>query len=159
MKHKVIILLLILFVIILISSLGVISFTESSLPRLWLGEKEIRSPGNWVNEEQIKISEDQVILNIKNPLWAGFTDTNSMIPIIDENANAIEITPSRPEDIALGDIISYHTEQGVIIHRVVDIGNDELGTYYLVKGDYNRLGDPVKVRFENITGVVVAVIY
>lgn len=153
--HKV--LLFTFFFLLLVSA--VISLGEARLSAAFLGGKELQSPGDWVKEEQIKVYRDQVIINVNGASWAGFTDTNSMDPFIDENANAIEISPDNPQSINAGDVISYQTEKGVIIHRVLSKGEDELGVYYLVKGDNNNFGDPFKVRFENVKGVVVAVIY
>lgn len=120
---------------------------------------EINSPGNWVKEEQIKVFKDQVILDIPGASWAKFTDTNSMDPFIDETSNAIEISPADPNSIQIGDVISYQTSYGILIHRVIETGEDEDGFYYYVKGDNNTIMDPFKVRFEDVKGVVVAVVY
>ncbi|MBI2146640.1 signal peptidase I, partial [Candidatus Woesearchaeota archaeon] len=43
--------------------------------------------------------------------------------------------------------------------RVIEKGVDDDGVYYLVKGDNNRFADPLKVRYADVVGVVVAVIY
>ena len=63
------------------------------------------------------------------------------------------------QQINEGDIISYKTLLGTFIHRVIEKGTDQNGTYFLVQGDNNLLQDPFKVRFNDIHGVVVAVIY
>lgn len=117
------------------------------------------SPGDWIKEEQIKVYAGRVILDIADANWSQFTNTNSMDPFLDEDANALEIIPQDPHDIQKGDIISYHTVFGVLIHRVVDIGEDGNGIYYLVQGDNNTFRDPFKVRFEDVEGVLVAIIY
>jgi len=85
-----------------------------------------------------------------------------MDPLLDEDSHAIEISPATPEQINVGDIISYQTEMGVIIRRVVENRGDEEdgeGIYYIVKGDNNKFHDPFKVRFADVVGVVVAIIY
>jgi len=91
-----------------------------------------------------------------------------MDPLLDEDSHAIEISPATPEQINVGDIISYQTEMGVIIRRVVENrgdeedgenGEDGEGIYYIVKGDNNKFHDPFKVRFADVVGVVVAIIY
>ncbi len=120
---------------------------------------ELASPGDWIKEDQIKVFSDQVILDLSGASWAKFTDTNSMDPFIDEGANAIEVKPQNPADISVGDVISYYSGDRIIVHRVVEVSIDNSGYYYIVKGDNNRLKDNTKVRFEEIYGVVVAVIY
>ncbi|MBU0457393.1 MAG: hypothetical protein ABH824_03705 [Nanoarchaeota archaeon] len=154
--HNIILLLLIG---LLISSLAAISKSDAHLPTTIFGGAEQHSPSNWVKEEQIKVYNDKVILDIQDAIWAGFTDTNSMDPFIDETSHAIEISPENPQSINLGDVISYQTEKGIIIHRVIEKGEDKKGIYYIVKGDNNRFEDPIKVRFEDVKGVLVAVIY
>src|SRR3989338_2427894 len=119
------------------------------------------SPYDWVKESQIDVFEDKVIINIKNPEWAGFADTNSMDPFIDKGANAIKIIPKTEEDIHAGDVISYNPENSdaIIIHRVIKIGQDEKGRYFVAKGDNNPVKDPEKIRFYQIKRVLVGVIY
>lgn len=148
-----VLLLLVLF------SIAVISLKGKHIPASFFGGKELSSPSDWVKEEQIRVYENGIILDVKNASWANFTDTNSMDPLIDEQVNAIEILPEDADQINAGDIISYKTKYGIIIHRVIEKGEDEEGIYYIVKGDNNRLRDPFKVRFEDVKGVVVAIVY
>ncbi|PIN87196.1 signal peptidase I [Candidatus Woesearchaeota archaeon CG10_big_fil_rev_8_21_14_0_10_44_13] len=122
---------------------------------------EISSPSDHVPEKDIHVFDENIILDIKDAKWASFTDTNSMDPVIDTGANSIEIRPKSENDIKMGDIISFRTglAEGIIIHRVVGIGNDDSGRYYVTKGDNNPSVDPGKVRFGDIEGLVVAVVY
>ena len=159
MNHSLILWLLLLTVSLLVFSLGAISLTDKQIPASFFGGNELFSPGNWVQEDQIKVYSDKVVLNIPNAIWAEFTNTNSMDPFLDETANALEIYPANPESINVGDIISYHTSYGILIHRVIEKGHDENGIYYLVKGDNNRFPDPYKVRYRDVRGVVVAIVY
>ena len=48
---------------------------------------------------------------------------------------------------------------GFIGHRIISIGNDEEGTYYIMKGDNNQVQDPYKVRFSNIKYILIGVFY
>jgi len=141
----------------LLLAVSVISLTNSQVNSF--KSPEINSPSDWISEEQISVFNDKVILDINKATWAKFTNTNSMDPFIDENSNAIEILPDNPKDINVGDVISYQSKQGTIIHRVINRGQDAEGIYYIVKGDNNTFSDPYKVRYENVKGVVVAVIY
>ncbi|OIO62503.1 hypothetical protein COY26_02680 [Candidatus Woesearchaeota archaeon CG_4_10_14_0_2_um_filter_33_10] len=122
---------------------------------------EKNSPGDWIKEDQIKVYNDKVIINLKDAEWASFTDTNSMDPVIDEKANAIEIIPKSSDNIQEGDIISYKSDyaDGTIIHRIIKIGSDEEGWYCIVKGDNNQNPDPGKIRFNQIKRVLIAIIY
>ncbi|MBW3003574.1 signal peptidase I [Candidatus Woesearchaeota archaeon] len=119
------------------------------------------SPFDHISEDQIYVYNDRIILEIPDATWAQFTDTNSMDPIIDIGSNSIEIMPKQPSDIHIGDIISYESGplDAVIIHRVIDVGEDKDGPYYILKGDNNLIQDPEKVRFDQVRGLVVAVIY
>ena len=51
------------------------------------------------------------------------------------------------------------TDDGTIIHRVIDTGRDKEGTYYITKGDNNPVKDSEKVRFNQIKGLLIAIIY
>ncbi len=121
--------------------------------------KERDSPSDWIKQDQIQVFNDKVILNIENSNWLYFADTNSMDPFLDVGSNAIQITPESPESIAVGDIITYYSGDDLIIHRVVEKNEDDVGFYFTAQGDNNSFTDPVKVRFEDVNGVVVAVIY
>jgi hypothetical protein len=149
--------LVIAFLVVLL--VATLSLAEKQVPLSLLGGKELFSPSDWIKEEQIKVYQDKVVLEIDNPLWATFTNTNSMDPFIDESSHAIEISPESADSINVGDVISYNSKIGVVIHRVIDKGKDEQGIYYIVKGDNNNFKDPFKVRFSDVVGVVVAVIY
>jgi signal peptidase I len=125
------------------------------------GNKDKSSPYDWIKPTQIFVYSDRVVIKIKNPEWSMFMDTNSMDPVIDSSSNAIEIVPKDKNDIHIGDIVAYKSKyhDGIITHRVVDIGYDSKGWYARLKGDNNERIDPGKVRFEQIKRVVVAIIY
>ena len=84
-----------------------------------------------------------------------------MEPIIDIEANAIQIVPQKPSDIHVGDIISYNTKlsENRIIHRVIEISEDEEGWYAITKGDNLDKPDPFRIRFNDIKRIVVGIIY
>ena len=153
------VILIIFAVLLVIFSIGVISLSDKQIPANFLGGEELFSPSDWVKENQIKVYKNKITLDIKNATWATFTNTNSMDPFIDETSHAIEILPDDANEINVGDVISYKSSYGTIIHRVIEKSRDEEGIYFLVKGDNNRFQDPFKVRFEDVKGVVVAVVY
>ncbi len=126
---------------------------------LTFSSSEIMSPQDHISEEQIRVYDDRVVLDVDDPVWSSFTDTNSMDPLLDAGANGIEIKPVSEDDIHIGDVISYKSGNGVVIHRVIGVGYDELGIYYVVKGDNNPIPDKEKVRFSDVQGILVAVVY
>jgi len=124
-----------------------------------LKARERPSPHDWIKENDIQLYQEGVTISIHDPQWAVFADTNSMDPVIDSGAHAIEIIPQSPEDVHAGDIVSYQYGSNTIIHRVVETGYDTNGWYAVFKGDNNPSQDPKKVRFKDIRRIVVAVIY
>jgi hypothetical protein len=149
-----------------ITSMSVVD-TQNELPTLTLDDvfveknPEIASPTDRISEDMIHVYSDNIELDIKNATWARFLDTNSMDPILDKGTNGIEIMPQSADEITVGDIISYNSEfaDGLIVHRVVEKGFDQKGFYFRVKGDNNPGLDPGKIRFNQVNGVVVALIY
>jgi hypothetical protein len=125
------------------------------------GSPERISPSDHVAEENIHVFNDRVVLDIPGATWASFTDTNSMDPFFDESSNSIELKPASADDIKVGDIISYSSSltSGLVVHRVIQKGVDDSGVFYIVQGDNNPSRDPEKVRFGQVHGVLVAVIY
>ncbi len=153
--------LLVLAIAILVLSAGALAVSYAdSYPNVSVSAApEMKSPGNWIKEEQIEVYPNQILLNVQNARWLKFTDTNSMDPLFDAEANVLELPVNRPDEIHEGDIVAYKTPGGLVVHRVVKVDQDEKGIYYLVKGDNNPLADPYKIRFENIRGVIVGIIY
>ena len=126
-----------------------------------ISSNEIKSPGDWIKENQVKIRDKAVTIVIKNATWATFTDTNSMDPVIDSTSHAIKLIPQKPTELHVGDIVSFESEiaNGIVIHRIIDRKVDEQGLYFITKGDNNKNPDSQKVRFDQITGVVVGILY
>jgi len=120
------------------------------------GTKE--QPGNWISQDKIQILEDKVIINIKDAVISEYADTGSMLPTLGENANGIKIKPENPEQINIGDIISFQQGNLLIVHRVIDKGKDANGWYFITKGDNNQETDG-KVYFSDVKYVTVALIY
>jgi signal peptidase I len=127
---------------------------------LSFGSAEIISPDDHISDDQILVHQNNVVLLIEDAMWSSFTDSNSMDPLLDYGANGIEIKPESEQDITVGDIISFRSNGGsIIIHRVIDITSDEQGLYYITKGDNNPTADAQKVRFEDVLGILIAVVY
>jgi hypothetical protein len=122
---------------------------------------EKSSPGDWLSDQQIKVLQNMVVIQQEDVILSSFADTNSMDPLLDSEANGLEIKPEK-DKLQVGDVISYQSDLlgGTVIHRIVEIGQDEKGTYYYTQGDNNKyIQDPEKVRFEQIEGVLIGVLY
>jgi hypothetical protein len=128
---------------------------------LMVGPRELISPSDIVKESQIKIYDDKIVIDIANARWSRYADTNSMDPVLDKGANGLQIIPKSEKDIHVGDIITYEPvwSDKLVVHRVVDIGRDDLGWYAIAKGDNTNRTDPGKIRFEQIRYLLIGVIY
>ena len=119
------------------------------------------SPFDRIKESQIIVDDNKVVVELKNPKLASFLNTNSMDPILDETANAIEIIPESEDDIKIGDIVSYNSKEKniTLVHRVIDMGYDSEVKYCILKGDNNVHPDQEKIRFRDIQRLIVMIIY
>jgi len=132
-----------------------------SLDTLLKGNIEMQSPQDHISEDSIHVFEDRVIIDVEEATWSTFTNTNSMDPILDVGANGLEMKPKTPADIKVGDVVSYKpdSKNGLVIHRIVATGYDGEGWFARAKGDNNPTVDPGKIRFDQIHGVLIGVIY
>lgn len=85
--------------------------------------------------------------------------TESMEPNINRNDVIVDFTIKNPEDIKIGDVITFVstsslTKGMVITHRVINIKQDENGYSYQTKGDANLSPDTAYVPFANVNGKV-----
>ena len=124
-----------------------------------LKPEDIPSPADHLSLRHINAKRNLVEILVSNAMIVSFEDSHSMDPVFDEDANAIEIMPSSPLDVSIGDIIAYQTEGIIQVHRVIEVGNDETGWYAITKGDNLFEDDHKKIRFHSITGLVVGIIY
>ncbi len=117
-----------------------------------------KEPGNWISEDNIKVFQDKVVIYVKNALISRYAETGSMLPTLGGYTNGIKIIPSNPEQINIGDIITFEKDNILVIHRVVDKGEDEKGFWFVTKGDNNQETDG-KIYFSQVKYVTVALIY
>ena len=81
-----------------------------------------------------------------------------MLPILDKGANGLRVVPKSEDDVSVGDIVSFRIGGVLVVHRVVEKGIDDNGTYFIVKGDANLIGDG-KIRFKDIEYITIGIIY
>lgn len=110
-----------------------------------------------IGEEQLYFGPEGTCIEGKYDLGL-FTNTNSMLPLLDAGTNVL-YQDYNGEELRIGDIIFFETTQGNVTHRIIDGGADELGNYFITKGDHNKYSDPWTVRSEDIKKVLIATIY
>jgi signal peptidase I len=117
------------------------------------------SPHSHIQPNQLVVGDSSVILDIENVRYSHVADTGSMEPTLYTGVQVLEKQISSVHDVSVGDIITYELSGRLIIHRIVEIGNDSLGYYLKTKGDSNPSVDKEKVRESQLRGVVVAILY
>lgn len=116
------------------------------------------APFDFVGENQIKVFEDKIVIDIEGASISRYAPTGSMLPVLDEGSNGIRIVPKSEADIHIGDIITFRQDNILIIHRVINIGEDNNGTYFITKGDNSPINDG-KIRFSDIEYITIGVIW
>jgi len=122
----------------------------------------IESPSK-IPRQDIQFYQNRTQINLDDYVWAYFneSETDSMYPAITGNSHAIGLRVDENTEIRIGDIISFKVLEikQNYAHRVIEIGYDKDGEYFITKGDNNNKKDNIKVRREDISYVVAAIIY
>ena len=63
--------------------------------------------------------------------------------------------PVQPSDIGIGDIITFHSGETLVTHRIVEMINGQGQVSFITKGDANEEPDLSPVAAENVVGKVV----
>ena len=118
------------------------------------------APEKTLNPGDIEVYPNKIVINIKNASLSRYADTGSMIPTLNENSKGIKIPVTEESQLHVGDIITYkdNTNEDLIIHRIIGIGFDDKGNYYVTKGDNNLVSDG-KIRFEQIRYKLIVLVY
>jgi len=131
----------------------------SQLPELQARAQAGEPPQNRIPLERVFVGENQVVIDVHDVVPGITASSESMRPFLGNDTIVLEIVPNAPGDIAVGDVIIYEFEDHRIIHRVIKIGVDDEGWYAILKGDNNPYPDAQPVRFDQVKGVVVGIIY
>lgn len=141
-----------------------LSYVELEIPLQVGGFKQVSilseksSPGDWIANEDIEVYKDKIVINIENPSISSYANTGSMIPTLDSGHNGIRIKPNSPEEIQEGDIITFLKNNNLLVHRVIQKGQDEKGFWFITKGDNNLQSDE-KVYFKDVKYITIGVLY
>jgi len=135
----------------------VLGFLLSSTPglseeRFALSETSIDSVQR-VPFDSIEVFADEVKINYPGLTYAKVS-SNSMGPVITDKSVVFEKVPSSPDEIHIGDVISFYepSVEKIVLHLVVEIID---GSSYVTKGLANDDVDDWLVPFENVKGIMV----
>lgn len=129
------------------------------IPRaLGLIGDNVSAPGDWIKKDQIHVYENAVVIDVNSASLSEYAATGSMKPTLDENANGIRIQPKSADEIQKGDIVTFQKDSDLIVHRVIEKGEDAQGVWFITKGDNNNADDG-KVYFNQIKYVTIGVLF
>ena len=111
--------------------------------------------------KDVLINTERIVITLDHASISSVEATGSMLPTFNENSHLIQIVPTDPKDIAVGDIVAFEvpSTSSLTVHRVVALGTDEKGWFATTKGDHINVNDPKPVRFGAIRYVVVGILY
>jgi signal peptidase I len=132
--------------------------TDAPLTGQAIQNPEASSPSNHIENQDIIVLNDRVIIFVENPTLSTYTPTGSMKPSLDQGANGIRIKPTSPDQVSVGDIITFRYQGQLIVHRVIEKETDNQEIYFITKGDNSPSADN-KIRFEDIEYKTIGVIY
>lgn len=76
-----------------------------------------------------------------------------------EIGDVVIVCEVKAEEIKLDDIIAYQVEKRIIIHRVVEIGQDNGEYYFITKGDNNADKDDPVEEYQLVGKVILRIPY
>jgi signal peptidase I len=118
----------------------------------------VNLPSDFVSDNKISVYDDKVVIEIVGAQISTYESTGSMLPTLGAGMNGISVVPSSPDEINVGDIVSFRRGDKLIVHRVIGKGNDAEGLYFVTKGD-NSPSDDGKIRFGDIERVLIGLIF
>lgn len=127
-------------------------------PLSFFSISDVKAPADSIPESNIEVYSDRIIINLENASLSEYSSTGSMLPLIDKGANGIRIVPKSESEVEVGDIITFERGPILVVHRVIEKGTDNLGVYFIAKGDNNLYSDG-KVRFPDIRYLTVGILY
>lgn len=141
-------------------ALALNSYFSNSLehPFSYSISSDVKSPSDSIKENQILIYNDKIVVNIEDASLSAYAPTGSMLPVLDEGANGIIVTPKSEDEISVGDIVTYKKDSMLIVHRVAEKGTDNEGVYFITQGDNNNYADG-KIRFSDIKYKTIGILY
>ncbi len=147
-----------IMLIFLIVVTALLTFYDNKQMEKPLGGVERASPSDFIKAGDIRTYPDRVVISVEGASLSRYADTNSMDPVIDKEATGIEVIPKSADEISMGDIVSFESGNGIIVHRVVEKGFDENGFWFITKGDNSLIADE-KIYFDKIHYKTIGVLW
>lgn len=147
--------LVLLLMILLVVIFGLLFFS-GGITGFFISEQ--KSPSDFIPEKNIMADDESVTFFINDPVLSRYQDSNSMNPVLGKGATGVGFRPDSPDDVRVGDVVSFWQDGNLVVHRVIEKGIDDKGIYFITKGDNSYVNDG-KIRFSNIDSVLVAIIY
>ncbi len=143
-----------ILILVMLAELGIIIYNIYA-------KDELHSPCDRIKSDDINIDEDKITIWLSDADTTNVKGSGSMSPTFAGESDLLYVVPQKESDICVGDIIVYKEskEARSVVHRVIKIEEDALGTYFITKGDHNKGEDSFKPRFNNIKWVVVGILY
>jgi signal peptidase I len=109
--------------------------------------------------ESINVYSDHVQIDYPGLKYARVI-SDSMAPLLTHDSIVFEKSPSSPDEIHIGDIISFYepSRNGIVLHMVIGIIYADDTVYYQTKGIANENADNWLVPFENVEGIMVGTV-
>ena len=85
------------------------------------------------------------------PIYMMSICSGSMEPTIYKGDAIVLVRVKEDTELKIDDIIAYEDENQIIVHRIVEINENDT---YVTKGDNNNVNDPLNINIENIKGKV-----
>ena len=143
-------------ILIIFFALGfMLSGTPPAEPRYALSDIQIESTSH-ISFDSIKVYPDEIRI-VQPGLQYARVKSDSMAPLLTHDSTVFEKIPSSPDEIKVGDIISFYepSADAIILHMVIKIIQKDGKTYYITKGIANEKEDDWLVPFENVKGIMV----
>lgn len=80
--------------------------------------------------------------------------SGSMTPVIRKGDAVIIHKVEKESELKVGDVIAFYNKGKTIVHRLVEIVDENGTKFYCTKGDANQSRDNIKLQFKDIKGVV-----
>lgn len=121
------------------------------------------SPNDWVKIAQIQYDAGAKTLSITGlepeVRVFGIADTGSMDGLMDYGHNVILTNNFDKDKLAVGDIVAFQVWAKLVLHRIVEMGEDDQGKWYHTRGDNCVTNDPYRLRNKDIKWLCKGIIY
>lgn len=139
------------------------NFIMRALRKYYLKQNALEriSPNDWIKKDQIEYDEDTGDLTITmhpHIVVASIADTGSMDGLMDYGHHVILSDFFDINKLAAGDIIAYQYYTKLILHRIVEVHRDDVGRWFITRGDNNIDSDP-PIRASQIKYVCKGILY